>query len=83
MGVPEWRFRGSTQGDLMKSTKESRVKAREKLKAKIRHELKTKAEREISRLLTELRDGTLDAKKLRSGLHKLRERLTKMPNHDT
>ena len=64
-------------------TKESQFRAETKRKAKIRHGLKTKAEREINRLLTELRLGKLDANKLKSGLHKVRDRLKRMPNHDT
>jgi hypothetical protein len=67
----------------MKSTKESQLIAQQRRKGKIRHELKIQAEREISRLLIELRGGTLDAKKLKSGLHKVRDRLKKLPNHDS
>jgi len=66
----------------MKSTKELKAQAEQRARAKLRHQLKVKAQREIGRLLKELRDETLDAKKLKSGLHKVREHLKWMPNHD-
>jgi hypothetical protein len=44
-------------------------------------ELKAKIEKELDQLLAKLEAGTIDAKRLESGLRKVQEKVTKMPPH--